>query len=278
MDAQSQSEEAEKSEKAAQPEEASDWVVVSDATAAVDAESTRISHSDSGKDSDSSDDEKETEISRGSHSGNDAMIASSITQTTASENRIRVTGMEPAFENSLVRQRVKPDGTLRPMEPIDTLSALLHPRDSVGVISPNGPIKRWLEKRGQWDAQYRRDLLHSRKIKLKDRRKAAQAGYLSRDLVGEDPPLSAVAGMWDEQLAWEAVKGQDGNTGVDGDGVPAGLGVMLWSQLSLKPDAEHQGKKALDELAKRGESKLKKRPSSVQSLDVEKEMEISVEE
>ena len=54
------------------------------------------------------------------------------------------------------------------------------------------PIKRWLEKRGQWDAQYRRDLLHSRKIKLKDRRKAAQAGYLSRDLVGEDPPLSAL--------------------------------------------------------------------------------------
>jgi hypothetical protein len=104
---------------------------------------------------------------------------------------------------------------------------------------------------------------------MKDRRKAAKAGFLSRDMADENPPLSAVAGMWDEELAWRAVKGQDSSTSLDGQTENAGLGVMLWSKLSAKPDAQQEGKKTLDELAREGEKKLVRRPSSVKSLDVE---------
>jgi hypothetical protein len=113
---------------------------------------------------------------------------------------------------------------------------------------------------------------------MRDRRRAAKAGYLSRELQDENPPLSAVAGFYSEELAWEAVKGQDSSTAADGERESAGLGVLLWSKLSMKPDAQQEGKKKLDELAKRGNEKLRRLPSdggdSIDTPAVERELQL----
>lgn len=189
-----------------------------------------------------------------------------------SQQTIGVTGIEPEFKNNMIRQRVTPHGIIREMEPETEVAALQMPRHYVGRVSPEGPIKRWLERRKEWDRRYLRDHLHWRKIKLKDRRMAAKAGYLSRELSEENPPLSAVAGMYSEELAWQAVRCQDSSTGLDENREHASLGLLLWSQLSSKPDAEQTGKRTIGEMARRGDMKLDRKPSSVKSPDIEKEM------
>lgn len=186
--------------------------------------------------------------------------------------QITVNGQMPHFKESMVRQRVTPDGFIREMECEDKLDALTMPREQVGQVSPDGPVWRWLEKRRVWDRRYRRDLIYYRKLRMKDRKKAEQAGYLSRDLQDERPPMSSVAGMYDEKLAWQTVKPQDTSIGHDGQTERAGLGMLLWSKLSSKPDAEQQGWQTLDELAKKGDKKLKRRPSSIKTPDIEKEL------
>jgi hypothetical protein len=201
-------------------------------------------------------------------------------QSGGSERRfVTVTGTLPAFdENCMIRERVSADGIIRPMEAASAIPALQMPVERVGTVSPEGPVLRWLEKRRTWDAQYRRDLIHFRKLKMRDRRRAAKAGYLSRELQDENPPLSAVAGFYSEELAWEAVKGQDSSTAADGERESAGLGVLLWSKLSMKPDAQQEGKKKLDELAKRGNEKLRRLPSdggdSIDTPAVERELQL----
>lgn len=186
---------------------------------------------------------------------------------------ISVNGQEPPFKNSIVRQRVTPDGYAREMEPEHQLTALQMDREAIGQISPDGPVRRWLEKKRIWDKTYRRDLLYYRKIRMKDRKKADQVGHLSRTLFDENPPLSSVAGMYDQELAWKSVKDQDASIGDDGKTERAGLSMLLWSKLSSKPDAEQQGKKAIDEMAKKGDEKLKRRPSSIKTPEIEKELE-----
>lgn len=208
-----------------------------------------------------------------------APIGQTETSTDQEQRIVTVTGALPDFgESSMIRERVSADGNIRPMEPASSIAALILPRERVGTVSPNGPVLRWLEKRRVWDAKYRRDLIHFRKIKMQDRRKAVKAGYLSRELQDENPPLSAVAGFYSEAMAWEAVKGQDSSTHADGQRESAGLGVMLWSKLSMKPDARQEGKKALDALAKKGNEKLKRLPSdggeSIDTPLVEKEIQM----
>jgi hypothetical protein len=110
-------------------------------------------------------------------------------------------------------------------------------------------------------------------MRMKDRKKADQVGHLSRTLFDDNPPLSAVAGMYDQELAWRSVKDQDASTGVDGETERAGLSMLLWSALSGKRDAEQQGKKAIEEMAKKGDEKLKRRPSSIKTPEIEKELE-----
>lgn len=186
---------------------------------------------------------------------------------------ISVTGQEPSFRNSIVRQRVTPDGFAREMESESQLTALQMDQEAIGQISPDGPVRRWLEKKKIWDKKYRRDLMYYRKIRMKDRKKADQAGHLSRTLFDENPPLSSVAGMYDQELAWRSVKDQDASIGSEGQTERAGLSVLLWSKLSSKPDAEQQGRKTIDEMARKGDEKLKRRPSSVKTPEIEKELE-----
>lgn len=195
-------------------------------------------------------------------------------QKEIQQELISVTGQEPPFKDNILRQRVTPDGYAREMEPEEQMTALQVDRETIGQISPVGPVWRWLEKKKVWDKKYRRDLIYYRKIRMKDRKKAEQVGHLSRTLFDENPPLSSVAGMYDENLAWQSVKDQDASIGAnEGESERAGLSMLLWSKLSSKPDAEQQGRKTIDEMARRGNAKLKRRPSSIKTPDIEKEIE-----
>lgn len=194
-------------------------------------------------------------------------------RTTKRQRTISVAGVEPGFTNSIIRERVSVRGQIRAMEPVEEVPALNVPRDSVGRITPDGPIRRWLERRREWDARYTDELVEFRKIRTKDRRKAEKVGYLSREFADENPPLSAVAGVYDQKMAWEMVKGQDSSAGMDGQRERASLGVLLWSKLSAKPDEEQAGKRALDNIAAKGDRKLPRRPSSILSPDIEKDLQ-----
>lgn len=208
-----------------------------------------------------------------SDSANTTFNGTEEAQEPIEQELISVTGQEPPFKNHIVRQRVTPDGFARAMEPESQLTALQMDRECIGQISPDGPVWRWLEKKKIWDRAYRRDLIYYRKIRMKDRKKADQVGHLSRTLFDENPPLSSVAGMYDEKLAWQSVRDQDGSVGNDGRTERAGLSMLLWSKLSSKPDAEQQGRKTIDEMARKGDAKLKRRPSSIATPEIEKEIE-----
>jgi len=107
---------------------------------------------------------------------------------------VSVSGVEPPFVNCIIRERVSPKGRIRPMEPESEIEALHMPTDHVGVISQRGPAKKWLAKRAAWDEKYRKDLMALRQNKIEDRMLAEKEGFLTRDLHGENPPLTAMVG------------------------------------------------------------------------------------
>ncbi|KAI0103030.1 hypothetical protein GGR51DRAFT_260504 [Nemania sp. FL0031] len=92
----------------------------------------------------------------------------------------------PPFKNHMIRQRVSRHGVIRPLEPAGELpSCVLNPND-VGVIK-EGPVRKWLEARRQWDSRFSaaRSKVHKRRLK------EMMAGYQGFD--GETPPPSALA-------------------------------------------------------------------------------------
>lgn len=104
---------------------------------------------------------------------------------------VTVSGIEPAFVNSIIRERVSTTGRIRAMEPESEIEALNMPIEQVGVISQRGPAKKWLAKRAEWDQKFAKELNDMRKNKEEDRKLAEKEGFLTRDLHGERPPLSA---------------------------------------------------------------------------------------
>ncbi|KAJ8127792.1 hypothetical protein O1611_g5848 [Lasiodiplodia mahajangana] len=92
----------------------------------------------------------------------------------------------PPFKNHMIRQRVSRHGIIRPLEPPTELpSCILDPND-IGVIK-EGPVRKWLEARRQWDSRFSaaRAKVHKRRLK------EMIAGYQGFD--GEMPPPSALA-------------------------------------------------------------------------------------
>lgn len=154
---------------------------------------------------------------------------------------VSVTGSEPAFgPGHIVSERVSTFGKIRPFEPIDSIPAL-HPnlRDHIGQVHPDGAVKKWLAKRAEWDEKYRQDLIKWRTIKRTDRKLAEKSGFLTRDLIGERPPLASIAGTFDRDMAREMGKS------VDEISKKTSAAMLIWYRMSTKVSSSPPGTIAL---------------------------------
>jgi hypothetical protein len=163
-----------------------------------------------------------------------------LTAGTASagigNDKITVLGSLPAFgPDNIIRQRVSFKGKIRAMEPREEVEALNLPRNHVGRVHIEGPIKKWQERRIVVENKYSKQLNKWREVKAKDYEQAQANGFLTRKLHGETPPQCSVASWYDRELAREAAKS------VDEPSTKTKAVVMLYMKMSQKPDEEQVG-------------------------------------
>ncbi|KAI1816555.1 alpha/beta-hydrolase [Poronia punctata] len=92
----------------------------------------------------------------------------------------------PPFKKHMIRQRVDRHGVVRPLEPASELPGCTLDPNEIGVVK-EGPVKKWLEMRRQWDVRFGSTRTKVHKKRLKE----MMAGYQGFD--GEVPPPSALA-------------------------------------------------------------------------------------
>lgn len=150
---------------------------------------------------------------------------------------VTVLGREPMFDDShIVCERISTHGKIRPFEPVDQIPAL-HPelRETIGQVHGDGAIQRWLDKRAEWDAKYSTQLKKWRDIKISDRQQAEEAGFLTRKLHGERPPLCSLTGWYDSHMA--RLVGQS----VDEISGKTSNMMMIWQKISQKVSLSDSG-------------------------------------
>lgn len=123
----------------------------------------------------------------------------------------------PAFQNHMIRQQISRHGTVTPLVPEQQLIACNMKPEDIGVIK-EGPVRKWLVTRNQWDTRFgtTRSKIHKRRLK------EMKAGY--EQFEGETPPPSALAGrrrMGDELADYKKRKS---------------MGLALWSLWGSKHD------------------------------------------
>ncbi|KAI1758072.1 alpha/beta-hydrolase [Xylaria castorea] len=123
----------------------------------------------------------------------------------------------PPFKNHMIRQRVSRHGVIRHLEPAPELPGCTLDPNEVGVIK-QGPVKKWLEARRQWDNRFGTTRTKVHKKRLRE----MMAGYQGFD--GETPPPSALAARrkLDGELALKKKK--------------KSMGLALWSLWGSKHD------------------------------------------
>lgn len=94
----------------------------------------------------------------------------------------------PAFKRHMIRQRVDRHGNIFPLAPASELPACQMTPEQVGCIK-EGPVRKWIERKLQWDTKYASQKRKVQKQRLKEMRK----GYMSFGNE-EVPPPSALAG------------------------------------------------------------------------------------
>ncbi|KAK6063163.1 lipase esterase family protein [Seiridium cupressi] len=93
----------------------------------------------------------------------------------------------PPFKTHMIRQQISRHGTVTPLAPEEDLISCNMPASDIGVIK-EGPVRKWLVTRNQWDTRF-----GSARAKIhKKRLREMVAGYEHFD--GETPPPSALAG------------------------------------------------------------------------------------
>lgn len=169
---------------------------------------------------------------------------------------IKVTGRLPAFDaNHMIRQRVSNKGKTRPLEPASDLPGCRIDREHVGKVHA-GPVRKWLAKRREWDQRYSQELEKWRVVRSTDREKARQQGFLLGQFKGENPPLCALAGFCDPELAQQAGESVDE---VVGKKTSASMALAFWSKVSSKPDEERVGNDKIKELEKESDQEKEQR-------------------
>ncbi|BEI91097.1 uncharacterized protein CcaverHIS019_0311670 [Cutaneotrichosporon cavernicola] len=146
---------------------------------------------------------------------------------------IRVRGLRPAWVDShLVAERVSIHGRITPMEQdgIPALDPTLRPH--IGRVTSAGPIQTWINKRAVWDKKYAKELKKYRDLRAADREEAEKQGFLTRDLAGDRPPLAALAGLANPDLAKRVGKSVDAPTHRESKA------IALWAHLAEKPDVD----------------------------------------
>ncbi|KAH8204332.1 hypothetical protein TruAng_001495 [Truncatella angustata] len=123
----------------------------------------------------------------------------------------------PPFQNHMIRQQISRHGTVTPLVPEEQLIACNMRPEEIGVIK-EGPVRKWLTTRSQWDNRFgsARAKIHKRRLK------EMMAGY--EHFQGETPPPSALAGrrkMGDE---------------LDDHKKRKSMGLSLWSLWGSKHD------------------------------------------
>ncbi|WVQ79408.1 hypothetical protein IAT38_001505 [Cryptococcus sp. DSM 104549] len=184
---------------------------------------------------------------------------SSASQDEAGEPRVPATGIvtvsgsEPLVGNVvLVCERVSTHGKIRPFEPAESVPALQPSlREHIGQIHGSGAIQKWLAKRALWDDKYSKELVKWREIKRVDREQAEKGGFLTRDLQGEKPPLGAVVGIWDKELARQVGRS------VDEVSTKTSAGMGLWVKWGTKADKEHADRGELREIKSRADEETR---------------------
>ncbi|ODN78492.1 hypothetical protein L202_04123 [Cryptococcus amylolentus CBS 6039] len=174
---------------------------------------------------------------------------------------VTVNGTEPLFGNvNIVPERVSTHGNIRPFEDIAAVPALQPGlREHIGRVHGEGAVQKWLNKRADWDKKYSRDLAKWRKLRTEDRAKAEKDGFLTRDLQGENPPMCAVAGLWDEKLAGDVARSVD-------EVYARSAALGWWTKWGSKADKEHAEKHELREIKSRAEEESKLRTQSLDDL------------
>lgn len=147
----------------------------------------------------------------------------------------------PAFKNHMIRQRVTRHGVLFPLPPSSQLSGCTMDRDLVGVAK-QGPVKKWLEKKQQWDQRFASTKKKVHKQFVKD----LAVGYEGFG-EGEFPPPSALAGRRKKEGATKMKKRKKS------------MGLAMWSLWGSKHDKMTMDREAE---AEKNDKEIDVRPAS----------------
>lgn len=141
-----------------------------------------------------------------------------VQQTTLRTPAVGRAGDElPPFKDHMIRQQISRHGTVTPLAPEEELIACNMASSEIGVIK-EGPVRKWLITRQQWDNRF-----GSARAKIhKQRLKEMMAGYEHFD--GETPPPSALAGR--RRPGYETVDKKKRKS----------MGLALWSLWGSKHD------------------------------------------
>lgn len=124
----------------------------------------------------------------------------------------------PQFKNHMIRQRVTRHGVIFPLAPPSELPGCTMDRDLVGVPK-QGPVKKWLAHKRQWDQRFASTKRRVRKRLAKD----LAVGYEGFG-DGELPPPSALAGRRKKDGVTKSKKRTKS------------MGLALWSLWGSKHD------------------------------------------
>lgn len=125
----------------------------------------------------------------------------------------------------MIRQRVTRHGVIFPLPPSSELPGCTMDRELVGVVK-QGPVKKWLDQKQQWDARF---ASAKRKVHKQFVRDLA-VGYEGFGR-GELPPPSALAGRRRKKEG-----GGGGADGARGKKRTKSMGLALWSLWGSKHD------------------------------------------
>lgn len=106
---------------------------------------------------------------------------------------VKVSGVEPAYFDNMIRERVSLYGQIRQMEPVAEIEALHLDPTEIGTIKP-GPVGKFMAARGAHDRRYRKRKAKIQRQRAREYAHAERDGFAIGDFQGDKPPPAALAG------------------------------------------------------------------------------------
>ena len=134
------------------------------------------------------------------------------TQAAAEGPVVTVTGVEPVYVDSMIRERVTIRGVVRQMEPAEQINCLqLDPR-SICTIK-QGPVAKFMATRRLHDTKYKNRKAQIQRRRAREYAAAKRGGFKLGDFGDDHPPPTAIAGrasLNDAKVILDAGKGKSG--------------------------------------------------------------------